>query len=290
MGAMESDPVIVRALERLRSQVRPDGGSPYYPGGRSSVEPTLLAALALSPTGAETDPVRPLLAWARKQQNPDGSLSLGFGQSRQGLWVTALAAAAFTRFGLAAEAKRALDFVLSSRSVTAAKDPMIGQDDTLPAWPWISGTSGWVEPTAWSLIALGLAGLASHPRAQEGIRFLLDRQIPAGGWNYGNPSLSGKDLLPFWDTTGLALVALRGRTDAKDLAKRLGLLEQDQPRIESLSGLAWTVLGLESHGRNAGQARSRLLAVVDSLRDEEFHVGNFALGLIALSESKVFIP
>jgi hypothetical protein len=34
----------------------------------------------------------------------------------------------------------------------------------------------------------------------------------------------------------------------------------------------------------------KLLDVMGSLSDEEFHAGNFALGLIALSSKKVFIP
>ena len=67
-------------------------------------------------------------------------------------------------------------------------------------------------------------------------------------------------------------------------------MEKNQGKIESLSGLSWAVLGLDSHRRDAGRARVKLLNVMGSLRDEEFHAGNFALGLIALSGKKVFIP
>jgi hypothetical protein len=147
-----------------------------------------------------------------------------------------------------------------------------------------------VEPTAWSLIALNLSGLSGHPRAEEGARFLLDRQIPSGGWNYGNPALDGKELLPFWDTTGLALVALHGHGDPKRVGAGLELMEKNQGKIESLSGLSWAVLCLQGYGRDAGRARLKLLNVMGSLREEEFHLGNFALGLIALSGKKVFIP
>jgi hypothetical protein len=179
---------------------------------------------------------------------------------------------------------------ISLRSVTGPKDPRLRQDDTLTGWPWVPGTFGWVEPTAWSLIALGLSGLGGHPRAEEGARFLLDRQIPSGGWNYGNPALDGKELLPFWDTTGLALVALHGHGDPKRVGASLELMEKSQGKIESLSGLSWAVLCLQGYGRDAGRARVKLLNVMGSLREEEFHAGNFALGLIALSGKKVFIP
>jgi len=277
-------------VERLRSFSLLDGGLPYYRGNTSSAEPTLLAALALSVSGAPAERARPVLAWAQKLQNPDGSVGLDPGHRDQGLWLTALAAIVFHHFGLAESAKRALDFLLSLRSVTGQKDPRLRQNDTLTGWPWVPGTFGWVEPTAWSLIALRLSGLGGHPRAEEGVRFLLDRQIPSGGWNYGNPALDGKELLPFWDTTGLALVALHGHGDPKRVGASLGLMEKNQGKIESLSGLSWAVLCLDSYRRDAGRSRVRLLDVMGSLPNEEFHAGNFALGLIALSEKKVFIP
>ena len=275
-------------VERLRSFSLLDGGLPYYRGNASSAEPTLLAALALSVSGAPAERAKPLLAWAQKLQNPDGSVGVDPGHRDQGVWLTALAAIVLHHFGLAENAKRALDFLLSLRSVTALKDPRLRQDDTLTGWPWVPGTFGWVEPTAWSLIALSLSGLSGHPRAEEGVRFLLDRQIPSGGWNYGNPALDGKELLPFWDTTGLALVALHGHGDPKRVGASLELMEKNQGKIESLSGLSWAVLCLDSHRRDAGRARVKLLNVMGSLREEEFHLGNFSLGLIALSGKKVF--
>ncbi len=254
------------------------------------MEPTLLAALALSVSGAPAERVKPLLAWAQKLQNADGSVGVDPGHRDQGVWLTAQAAIVFHHFGLAENAKRALAFLLSLRSVTSAKDPKLRQDDTLTGWPWVPGNFGWVEPTAWSIMALRLAALGGHPRAEEGARFLLDRQIPSGGWNYGNPALDGKELLPFWDTTGLALVALNGHGDPKRVAVSLELMEKNQGKIESLSGLSWAVLCLNGYGRDAGRARVKLLNVMSSLREEEFHAGNFALGLIALSGKKVFIP
>ena len=65
-------------------------------------------------------------------------------------------------------------------------------------------------------------------------------------------------------------------------------MEKNQGKIESLSGLSWAVLSLDSDRRDAGRARGKLLNVMGSLHDEEFHAGNFALGLIALAGKKVF--
>ena len=146
-----------------------------------------------------------------------------------------------------------------------------------------------MEPTAWSLIALHLSGQAGHPRAVEGRKFLLDRQIPSGGWNYGNPSLDDKELLPFWDTTGLALTALCGQTDIDRLRQSFDLVEKRQDKIESLRGLAWAVLGLQCHGRDTAKLREKLIAAMKAMPELETDSGNFALGLIALSGKKVFI-
>jgi len=276
-------------VEKLMSFSLRDGGLPYYRGNVSAAEPTLLAALALSSSGMAAERAKPFVAWARKFQNPDGSIGVDSGHRDQGLWLTAQAAIVFYHYGLKENLARAREFLLSLRSVTIPKDPRLKQDNTLTGWPWVPETFGWVEPTAWSLIALSLSGMSGHPRAEEGARFLLDRQIPSGGWNYGNPALDDKELLPFWDTTGLALVSLRGHGDPKRVSVSLELMEKNQGKIESLSGLSWAVLCLQGYGRDAGRSRVRLLDVMSSFRDEEFHTGNFALGVIALSEKKVFI-
>ena len=78
----------------------------------------------------------------------------------------------------------------------------------LVGWPWVANTFGWVEPTAWALLALALAGKSDHPRAVEGRRLLEDRCLPEGGWNYGNKIVFKNTLMPFWDTTALATLAL----------------------------------------------------------------------------------
>jgi len=275
-------------VERLLSFSRPDGGLPYYSGNSSSAEPTFLAALALFASGASVERKKHLLSWAKTLQNMDGSISVNPGHRGQGLWLTAQAAIAFHHYGLKENLSRALDFLLSLRSVTVANDPRLKQDNTLAGWPWVPGTFGWVEPTAWSLIALHLSGQAGHPRAVEGRKLLLDRRIPTGGWNYGNPSLDDKELLPFWDTTGLALAALCGQADIDRLRLSLDLVEKRQDKIESLCGLAWSVISLQSYGRDAGRLRTRLQNIMGSLAEEDLHAGNFALGLIALSQKKVF--
>jgi hypothetical protein len=274
-------------VKRLLSFGLPGSGLPYYKNGGPSAEPSLLALLALSACGVSA---KPLLNWVSGLQNADGSVGLSPDHRSQGLWVTAPAAVVFHHLGLKEARDRALGFVTSVKSVTMANDPNIRQDNTLVGWPWVRGTFGWVEPTAWSVVALNVCGLAGHPRAAEGRAFLLDRQIPSGGWNYGNPGLNDRELLPFWDTTGLALIALRRQAEAARVRASLDLLEKSQEKIVSPCGLAWTVIGLESHGRDPSRLKQRLFGVMNSQPDDALNTAHFAAGLMALAGQKVFLP
>ena len=285
---MTGRPDTTALVKRLASFSLPDGGLPYYKGGGSSAEPTLLALLALFASGAPSVHSKPLLSWASSLQNPDGSVGLDPAHRDQGLWLTALATVAFHHCGLKDARDRALGFVTSLRSVTMANDPSVRQDNTIVGWPWVRDTFGWVEPTAWSVIALNVCGRGDDPRAVEGRRFLVDRRIPSGGWNYGNPGINDRELLPFWDTTGLALIALHGQPEA--VRPGLDLLEKGQDKIESLCGLAWTVMGLAGFGRDASRLGQKLLGVMSSLPDDGLNAAHFAAGLVALSSRKVFWP
>ena len=275
-------------VSRLLSFSRPDGGFPYYRGGSSSAEPTILAGLALFAAGIPAGRAERLLSWAGALQNADGSLGVNAGCRGQGLWLTAQAAVLFHHYGLKENLAKALDFLVGLKSVTASNNPRIKQDNTLAGWPWVPGTFGWVEPIAWVLVVLQLSGLGDHPRALEGRKLVLDRRIPSGGWNYGNPALDDRELLPFWDTTGLALTSLCGRADIGPLRPSIDMLEKRQGEIESLCGIAWTVIALQSYGRETAGLRIRLRDLMASSADEDLHAGNYSLGLIALSGKKVF--
>jgi hypothetical protein len=84
----------------------------------------------------------------------------------------------------------------------------MGHNGMLVGWPWVSGTHSWVEPTSLALLAMGREGRAGHPRAREGVRVLIDRAIPGGGWNVGNTVVFGTRLRPSPGPSGLALLAL----------------------------------------------------------------------------------
>jgi hypothetical protein len=274
-------------LKTLASFCLAGGGMSYYKGGGSSAEPALLALLAQFAAGRPGEAANPVLAWVAGLQNPDGSVGLDPGHRDQGLWLTSPAALVFERYGLRGARDGALNFITALKSYTVPNDPNIRQDNTLVGWPWVPGTFGWVEPTAWAVIALNVSGRSGHPRAVEGRKFLLDRQIPSGGWNYGNPGLNDRELLPFWDTTGLALLALCGQTETGRLRPSLDLLEENQEKIESMCGLAWAALSLAAFGRDASRLKRRLEAAMSLPADDRLNSAHFAAGIIALSGRKV---
>lgn len=85
---------------------------------------------------------------------------------------------------------------------------LVGIDATITGWPWQPGDAAWIFPTGLALLALHECGYDDHPRVREGIRYLLDRALPTGGWNIGNPFMLSKPLAATVSSTVIALEAL----------------------------------------------------------------------------------
>jgi hypothetical protein len=265
-----------------------DGGFPYAPGMCSFSEPTLLMILAFIAADAGFL-LQPLIDWVSKNRNPDGSIGLNREFRREGLWNTSLLVIVMHRLGRAAEGEAALEFLMKYRSIGVAKTPENDLDTSLIGWPWVSETFGWVEPTAWALIALKMAGQEQHPRAIEGRRLLQDRCLEKGGWNYGNKVVFGNSLIPFWDSTSLALLALDER-DGGFVIKSLNRLEESLSEIYSLYSLSLACLCLSRFGRNVAKIQEQIGLLLNSSRGEGLNLAHCALGLLALSPQKVLTP
>ncbi len=249
---MQVETAPVEALDALRGRMLPGGGfAPSAGVSEARPDATAWAVIALSLHGVEAN----LLAPARKSlaevQREDGSVPIGPGPP-DAFWPTPLALLAWRGREEFAEARgRAAAFLLETTGLHFEKpktSPM-GHDTALRGWPWTAGTHSWVEPTALSVMALTLEGHGKHERCLEAARLLVDRQLPGGGWNYGNTLVYGTELRPLAQATGVAASALAGRTEEASVADSLRYLEGEVERTRTPLSLSWSLLGLTAWGR-----------------------------------------
>ena len=104
------------------------------------------------------------------------------------------------------------------------------------------------EPTAMALLALEMAQHGGHSRFTEGVRMLMNRQLPQGGWNYGNTLVYGKELFPSIDTTGMALTALAGHTSEESVRNSIDYLRAGVENCRTPLSLGWALFGLGAWG------------------------------------------
>jgi hypothetical protein len=244
------------SIELLVNRQNRDGGWAYVRGA-SWTEPTVFAVLALLSSG-ETEAARRGLVWLRAHQLPDGGWppQTGFDEST---WVTALVALVpVDLLGTPAHG-RAIEWVMNtcgeeSTRTFRLRQWLLGNSPARPepvAWPWVPGTAAWVGPTSISVLALDKANLrhrspAIARRIAEGRRFLLERGCPGGGWNHGSVRVYGRDGLPYPETTGMALAALRG-VRTPQTAKGIDVARRFLDQTRSADALNWLRLGLMAH-------------------------------------------
>jgi hypothetical protein len=251
---------IVSQLETLRGRGLAGGGFSRRPAGEYRVDATAWAAMALAAAGTDADLLRKARDRIAGSQLEDGRVSVS-PDHPEAFWPTPLAVLAWEGSSVHREAQsRAATFLLETtgRHFVKGPDAPLKHDTSVKGWPWIAGSHSMVEPTALSLIALRTAGQGENGRTQEAIRMLMDRQLSAGGWNYGNTAVYGQELYPQPENTGLALDALAGRVLRNDVARSLGYLEGRLARVRAPLSLGWGLLGLGAWGARPENARNWL--------------------------------
>ena len=233
-------------MRLLESRALPEGGFSARGGEPFRSDATAWAILALSRLGA----AHPLLGSARDRlttaQDPDGRVSMSR-QHQEAFWPTALSVLAW--YGSQAHephCSRGVLFLLKTTGQHRSKNPAdpVGHDPGILGWPWVDGTHSWIEPTALSVLALQMTGHGQHDRVREAIRMMLDRQLPHGGWNYGNTTVYGRELHPMPESTGAALAGLTGQVDQGTVARSLDYLQGEADRLRTPVSLGWGLLGL----------------------------------------------
>lgn len=246
----------------LRSAQRV-GGAWGYHGAASWTEPTALALLALAGNASDSESQPRGVAWLQSMQRQDGGWP-PHPDFPQSTWVTALAALALAPHDSGSRLDRAVAWLLrqsgeESSLLARIRRRLLGQQlesgEGTVGWPWLAGTAGWVAPTALAVLALErIAPLRPSrtvlERIRQGKEFLLARMCADGGWNYGGPRALGYEARSYPETTGLALLALRGHS-ASRVGKSLDTAAEHLTRSRSAQGQSWLHLALLAHGRSA---------------------------------------
>ena len=246
-------------IEILAGKQNPDGGWPYVRGS-SWTEPTVYAVLALLAAG-QTEPAKRGLQWIRATGRPDGGWPPQAGVNLS-TWVTALVALLPPELLGARAHARAIAWLLGTtgRESTLTyrlREWLLGNssppEQEFPGWPWIPDAAAWVGPTSLAILALDKEYRrrplpAIRERIDSGRRFLLARACHEGGWNHGSVRPLGYESLPYPETTGMALAALRG-VRSPGTGRGLAVAQRFLGECRSADALNWLRLGLLAHGQ-----------------------------------------
>jgi squalene cyclase len=247
-------------ISELAAAQNPDGGWGYR-GGPSWTEPTAYAILATAGQPDGDAPVRRARSWILRNHRPDG----GFAPRpsvQESTWVTALAllSGAVRDSGepgavdwLLGQSGRESGFVFRLRQWMLGNQKLSASDAS--GWSWYPGTAAWVVPTSLTMLALGKVerrypGKRIRERIDQGRQYLLSHMCEDGGWNHGSSRALGFQSTSYPETTGIALLALRGVGSAR-LEKSIARAEEHFRGCRSVEGLSWLVLGLLAQGRRA---------------------------------------
>ena len=129
-----------------------------------------------------------------------------------------------------------------------------------------------------ALLALEVNRKVDHERFTEAIHMLMDRQLSRGGWNYGNTLVYGKELIPFAETTGIALAALAGHVEKEQIEKSLALLRAYAKKSRTPLSLAWALFGLGAWGEFPPDG----LAWIEETLHRQQKYGEFGTSLLSL--------
>jgi hypothetical protein len=237
------------------------------------------AVLALELSGEDPLIIKNACRLIVHNQLPDGRVVLRQDQP-EAFWPTALALlvwrkkAEFLSFSL-----RASEFLLSVSGLHPPKGsyPETTHDLSLKGWPWTGGTHSWIVPTSLAVFALSALGYHNHERVIEGKKMILNRQLPHGGWNYGNTRVFDVDLFPSLDETGLALNALIDFVKEENIQGSMAFLQGKVSQVNTPLSLSWALLGLSAWGKRPKEAEQW---IHNSIRAQEQR-GPYSIDLLS---------
>jgi hypothetical protein len=182
-------------------------------------------------------------------QRPDGSLGVSgdSGHARMGDAVRPRALDGAGRVRGPEAPGRRLAARASGRDLTEPPDPrrVIGTTHRCRDGPGSPARIPGSSRRRWPSGRLRRQGDAT-PEGRRGPRLIRDREIEAGGWNYGNKEVFGRELRPQPGPTGLALIASRARRPLGAVGRATDYLLAALPGTRASASLGWGLLGLRS--------------------------------------------
>jgi hypothetical protein len=282
----------------LREAQNSDGGWGFHPGAKSRVEPTCWALKALksllSPGNFDGDAIRRGFNFLITSQLVDGSWP-STPEEKTGCWVTSLAC--WVLAGDSDGEKKYSQAIASGlswvcddwprdsswwqralRRLASAKQHA-KHNDAVRGWGWTPGTSSWVEPTAFALLALENESGAQLPSSAEkrrrlGEALLYDRMCLVGGWNCGNPEVYGVAGEPLVIPTAWALLALRHYPERLENIESLTWMEKNFAGIQAPGSYALAKVCLAAYGCNG---------IANRASASDLHARNESLGNIPVA-------
>lgn len=237
-----------RVEASLLNRTLPQGGLTDRRGGAFQVDSTVWAILALRSCGLSPDALERHCTVLADAQQADGRISISKDHP-DSFWPTPLVVLAWLQSpSCEAALQQAVRFLLNTSGVHLPRkaDAPWAHDTVLHGWPWVDETHSWIEPTALGITALRATGHGAHNRVQEAVQMLLNRQLPHGGWNYGNTLVFGKELHPMPESTGAALAGLSGMVKRDTVLPSLEYLRGEVARLQTPISLGWSLIGLAS--------------------------------------------
>jgi hypothetical protein len=201
------------------------------------------------------------VTWLAKTQRADGGWPPHSGVDMS-TWVTALALLLPQTVMDRLNWRSGVDWLVSNTGRESGWLPRLRailisgkiEDRRPDGWSFYPSTAAWVTPTAFSILALRkLSVRLGHPpeirrRITNGQNFLLERRCGDGGWNHGSSRALGYDSQSYPETTGLALLSLKG-VSTPEVDGSIAMAEKHLQTCRSLEATRWLELGLIAHGR-----------------------------------------
>lgn len=265
---MSAEGLIKDAVQNIQDRSLPEGGFAMLNGEAFRPDATAWAVIALKARRGSRDLTTAACRRLAASQLSDGRVPV-IADHPEAYWPTALAILAWKDVaGFEREVERAAQFLLSTSGQHWPKqeNAAVAHDTSIRGWSWIENTHSWIEPTSLSILALTAGGYAGHQRVLEAKKMILDRQIPSGGWNYGNTRVFGTMLRPDVVSTGNALSALAGLTVPREVELSLDYLRREIDQRKTPLALSWAIFGLTAWSYPPSEIQKMIL---DSLAQQK---------------------